>query len=168
LYTPGITTRAGLVAGLAGVVLIAGVLGLAAQGWNPADYRPIPFSKLLDKPATAPSFVPGGAITPGLLEDLVRTEATDTGNRRLAQTDPRLMDAWILARHFEHDVGKAFLQEYEFTDGTAVAWVPMFLFVAPDGVRTVPAGGRMGLYVHRIALGQLGPVAVALQARALP
>jgi hypothetical protein len=32
----------------------------------------------------------------------------------------------------------------------------------------VPAGGRMGLYVHRIALGQLGPVAVALQARALP
>jgi hypothetical protein len=158
LYTPGITTRAGLVAGLAWVVLIAGVLGLAAQGWNPADYRPIPFSKRLDKPAAPPPFVPDGVITPGLLEDLVTAEATYT----------RLMDAWILARHFEHDVGTAFLREYELTDGTAVAWVPMFRFVALDGIRTVPAGGRMELYVHRIALGQLGPVAAALQARALP
>jgi hypothetical protein len=160
--------RAGLVSGAAWVALMAGVLGVAAQDWDPTAYRAVPFSQILDTPRTAPAFVPGGEAKPGFLEDLVRTEATFTGNRCPARTDPQLMDAWVLARGFKRNAPKAFALEYEFTDGTTVAWVPMFLFVAPDVIRPVKPGGRMELYVHRIALGQLGPAAVAVQARELP
>lgn len=160
--------RAGLVSGAAWVALMAGVLGVAAQDWDPAAYRAVPFSQILDMPRTAPAFVPGGQIKPGFLEDLVRTEATYTGNRRPSRSDPRLMDVWVLARGFKPDIPKVFAVEYEFTDGTTVAWVPMFMFVAPDAIRPVKPGGRMELYVHRIALGPHGPVPVALQARELP
>jgi hypothetical protein len=118
--------RAGLASGAAWVALLAGVLGVAAQDWDPAAYRPVPFSQVLDTPRSAPAFVPGGRMTPGFLEDLVKTQATFTGNRRPAQADPRLMDAWVLAHHFKPDIPEAFPLEYEFTDGTTVAWVRMF------------------------------------------
>jgi hypothetical protein len=158
-----------LAAGAMSCLLIAGVFGVAAQEWDPSAYRSIPFSLILDKPQSAPPPARGGTRTPGFQEDLVKTEATYTGNRRAPQTDPRLMEAWVLARHLKPDAAEAFPAEYEFAEGKTVAWVRMFFWVSPDnGFNPVRPGTRMELYVHRIALGGLGPAAVALQARSLP
>jgi hypothetical protein len=130
--------------GTVSIVLIAGALGAAAQELDPSAYRPIPFSQILDRPRSAPPAVSGGVVTPGFLEDLVKPEATYTGNRRAPQTDPRLMEAWVLARHLKPDAAEAFPAEYEFADGGTVAWVRMFFWVSPDGVRPVKTRGQDG------------------------
>lgn len=159
--------------GLTGAALLAPGAG-AAGDFDPSAYRPGVFADLLDPPRGVAAPGPGGRLTTGFSEDLVRVEAAYTGRSRPAQTDPRLMEAWIAARAFKPGVVRAFPVEYEFTDGSRVAWVPIFLFVSPEatffareGHRPVAAGGRMELYVHRIALAGAGGAAVALGARAI-
>lgn len=114
--------------------------------FDPAFYRPIPFSQVMDPPIGAPI---SHSPVMGLREDLVRAKAIYLGHmRESVKTDTRLRDAWIRSRGSKPGVAKAFAHEFEFADGDHRFWLPV-LSLSAVSLFEARAGDEVELYVHR-------------------